>query len=117
MFRSIALGFADLADTNVLGILLQALAVTLLIFVALAGLALWLLSGSDPCSGLGLGPCPLDTASSGITAILLVLLAVWFLFPAVAIAVIMTFPDRIARAVEERHYPVAAREARPIGVV
>jgi CysZ protein len=117
MFRSIALGFADLADTKVLGILLQALAITVLIFAGLAGMAGWLLSGTDPCSGFGLGSCPLDTGSSGITAVLLVLLAGWFLFPAVAIAVITTFTDRIARAVEERHYPVATRNARPIGVV
>ena len=30
--------------------------------------------------------------------------------------VITTFTDRISRAVEERHYPEAAREARPIGL-
>jgi hypothetical protein len=117
MFRSIALGFSDLADRRVLGILLQALAVTLLIFAALAGLAWWLLSGVDPCSAVGVGSCLLDTGSSGVGAILLVLLAGWFLFPAVAIAVITAFTDRIARAVEERHYPIAARGARPIGVI
>jgi uncharacterized protein involved in cysteine biosynthesis len=117
MFRSIALGFADLADKRVLGILLQALAITLLIFAAFAGLAVWLLNGSDPCSGVGMGSCPLNTASGGLSAILLVLFASWFLFPAVAIAVVTTFSDRIARAVEERHYPVAAREARRIGVL
>lgn len=117
MFRSIALGFADLADRRVLGILLQALAVTLLVFVALAGLALWLLSGIDPCSRVGMGSCPLDRGSSSVGAILLVMLVGWFLFPAVAVAVIMTLTDRIARAVEERHYPIAAREARPIGMI
>lgn len=117
MFRSIALGFADLADTKILGILLQALAITVLIFAGLAGLVVWLLSGTDPCSGFGLGSCPLDAGSSGMTAALLVLLAGWFLFPAVAIVVITTFTDRIARAVEERHYPIAARNARPIGAV
>src|SRR4051812_36319604 len=117
MFRSIALGFADLADTRVLGILLQALGATLLIFAALAALAMWLLSGSNPCSVVGMGSCPLDPGSSGITAVLLVLLAAWFLFPAVAIGVVMMFTDRIARAVEGRHYPAAARKARPIGLV
>ena len=117
MFRSIALGFADLAGTKILGILLQALGVALLIFAALGGLAVWLLSGSDPCSAVGVGSCPLDIGSSGITTVLLVLLAGWFLFPAVAIAVLTMFSDRIARAVEERHYPIAIRKARPIGVV
>ena len=117
MFRSIALGFADLADTKIIGILLQALAITVLIFAGLAGLVVWLLSGTDPCSALGLGSCPLDAGSSSMTAALLVLLAGWFLFPAVAIVVTTTFTDRIARAVEERHYPIAARNARPIGVI
>ena len=117
MFRSLALAFSDLADRKVLWILLEALAVGLFIFAALAGLALWLLSGSDPCTGVGMGSCPLDPISSGITAVLLVLLAGWFLFPAVVIAVMTTFTDRIARAVEERHYPIAVRKARPIGVV
>jgi CysZ protein len=117
MFRSIALGFADLADRRVLAILVQALVVTLLIFAAIAGLSLWLLSGIDPCSWVGAGSCPLDAGSSGVGAIVIVLLAGWFLFPAVAIGVITTFTDRIARTVEERHYPIAARKARPIGLV
>ena len=116
MFRAIALGLSDLADSRVLRILLQPLGVTLLIFATLAGLAFWLLSGADPCSAVGMESCPLDPGSSGLGAVMLVLLAGWFLFPAVAIAVITTFTDRIARAVEERHYPVAARQARPIGV-
>jgi uncharacterized protein involved in cysteine biosynthesis len=117
MFRAISLGFADLADRRVFGIFLQALALSLLIFAALAALAMWLLAGADPCSGLGIGSCPLDTGSSGLGAIALVLLAGWFLFPAVAIAVTTMFAERIARAVEERHYPMAAREAQPIGLV
>lgn len=46
---------------------------------------------------------------------MLVLLAAWFLFPPVAIAVTTAFTDRIARAVEESHYPLAASEARQMG--
>lgn len=115
MFRAIALGFADLGHKRVLGILLQALAITVVVFVALAGISLWLLLGADPCAALGMESCPLDATSGGLGAILFILLAGWFLFPAVAIAVITAFTDRIARAVEERHYPIAARDARAIG--
>jgi uncharacterized protein involved in cysteine biosynthesis len=79
-------------------------------------LLFWLLSGADPCSLGGMGQCPLNTGSSALGAILLTLLAAWFLFPAVAIVVIAAFTDRIAAAVEERHYPDAARAARPIGI-
>ena len=116
MLRAIGLAIGDLTDSRVMAILLQALAVSLLVFVAIAVLLFWLLSGADPCSAAGLGSCELDNGSGGVGAVLLTLLAAWFLFPAVAIMVITTFTDRISRAVEERHYPEAAREARPIGL-
>jgi uncharacterized protein involved in cysteine biosynthesis len=116
MLRAIGLALSDLADRRILGIMLQALGVALLIFAALAGLLFWLLAGADPCSLVGIDSCPLDAGSSALSAIGMTLLGAWFLFPAVAIAVIATFTDRIAAAVEERHYPEAAREARPIGI-
>ena len=116
MLRIIGLAVADLADRRILAIMLQSLAVALLIFVVLGFLVFWLLSGADPCDPIGLGSCPLDTGNSGIGAIVLTLLAAWLLFPAVAIGVLTTFTDRIAKAVEERHYPESAVEARPIGI-
>lgn len=116
MFRAIGLALTDLGDRQILTIMLQALALALLIFAALAGLLFWLLSGSDPCSFAGLGSCELGTSGGALGAILLTLVAAWLLFPAVAIGVIATFTDRIARAVEKRHYPEAAAEARNIGV-
>src|SRR4051794_28962636 len=117
MLRIIGLALSDLANPRVLAIMLQALAIALLIFAALAGLLFWLLSKSDPCSLIGMGSCELDAGYSGLGAVMITLVAAWFLFPAVAIAVITTFTDQIARAVEERHYPDAARAARPIGIV
>ena len=60
MFRIIALAVSDLADRRVLTIMLQALAVTLILFVALGGLLFWLLSGSDPCSLVGIDTCPME---------------------------------------------------------
>lgn len=94
----------------------QSLGIAVLVFVGLGALDFWLLTGSDPCDLSGLGSCPLDTGSSSFGAILLTLLAAWLLFPAVAIAVLTTFTDRIAKSVEERHYPDSAAEARPIGI-
>lgn len=116
MLRVIGLALIDLTDRRVTAILIEALAVTLLIFVAIAALLFWLLSGSDPCSAVGISACELGPKGSGAGAILLTLLAAWFLFPAVAITVIAAFTDRISRAVEERHYPEAARAARKIGM-
>jgi CysZ protein len=116
MLRTIGLALTDLGDRRILAIMLQALGLALLVFVLLGGSMFWLLAGSDPCSLAGMGTCWLDTDSSALGAVALTLLGVWFLFPAVAIAVIATFTDRIAAAVEQRHYPDAARESRPIGI-
>jgi CysZ protein len=116
MLRAIGLALSDLTDSRIIAILLQALAATLLVFVAIAALLFWLLAGSDPCSTAGLGSCELGTGSGGLGALLLTFLAGWFLFPAIAIMVVTTFTDRISRAVEERHYPEAARQAQPLGI-
>lgn len=117
MFRALGLAFADLGNRRVLGIMLQALLLALVIFVIVAALLFWLLSGADPCAMIGLDSCPLDAGSGGIGAIVLTLLAAWFLFPAVALTAVMTFTDRIGRVIEKEHYPEAARRAKPIGIV
>ena len=116
MLRAIGLAMTDLGDRRILAIMLQAMLIALVIFALIGGLLFWLLKGADPCSLVGMDTCPLDAGSSAIGAIGLTLVGAWFLFPAVAIAVIATFSDRIAAAVEQRHYPAAAREARRIGV-
>ena len=116
MLRAIGLAVADLGNRRVLAIVLQSLGIALLIFAGLAAAAAWFLSGSDPCGAVGLDSCPLDAGSGTLTALLLTLLAAWFLFPAVALTVIMTFADRIGRTIEEIHYPAAAQSARPIGI-
>lgn len=116
MIRAIGLAAADLGAWCILRIMLQAIAVSLLIFVVLAGLFMWLLAGSDPCDLVGVSSCPLGAGGGAIGAIAVTLLAGWFLFPAVAIAVMTSFTDRIAGAVEKRHYPRAAERARPLGL-
>ena len=116
MLRALGLAVSDLGSPRILVLMAQALAITLLVFVLLGALLFWLLPGADPCAVAGLDNCPLDAATGGLGATLLTLLALGFLFPAVAIAVVTTFTDRFARAVEERHYPAAAAEARAIGI-
>jgi CysZ protein len=117
MFRIIGLALSDLSNPRVLGIMLQALLIALLIFAGLAGIVFWLLAGADPCDAFGISSCRLDAGLGGLGALTISLLAAWFLLPAVAIAVITTFTDRIARAVEQRHYPDAAKEAQAIGLI
>jgi uncharacterized protein involved in cysteine biosynthesis len=48
---------------------------------------------------------------------LLTALAIWLLFPAVALGVISAYSDQIIAAVEARHYPVALEIARPMGAI
>lgn len=114
MIRALGLAIADLASPRVLAIMLEATAISLVIFVIFAGLLVWLLAGTDPCAMLGVSSCELGIGSGFLGAIVITLIAAWFLFPAVAIAVITTFGERIAAAIEERHYPQAAQRARRI---
>lgn len=115
MMLALGRAVADLGNRRVLAIMLQALVVSIFVFVVLGGLLVWLLTGFDVCSRAGLGTCRMGAGDSIVGAAALTLLGAWFLFPAVAIAVMTGFADRIGGAVETLHYPDAAKRARPIG--
>jgi uncharacterized protein involved in cysteine biosynthesis len=116
MLTAFARAFRDLADPAVRRVLAKSLAVTILLFIAAAVLAGWLLTGTNPC---GLGPldyqCTLAPGAGGLAAALLAFVGFWFLFPAIAIAVIGVFADEVVEAVERRHYPHAAGGDVPFG--
>lgn len=116
MIRAIGLAVSDLGSRRVLAIMLQAILISLVIFIAIAAVLIWLLSGADPCAIVDVSSCPLGFGGGAIGAAAITFLAIWFLFPAVAIAVITGFSEGIASAVEERHYPAAAGTARRIGL-
>lgn len=116
MIRAFTLALGDLGDRRIIGILLRSLILTLLIFAVGGVAAAWLLDGADPCDWIGLDSCPFDASASGWSAFLLMLLGIWFLFPAIALGVISGYVDRIAAAIETRHYPQAAARARPLGI-
>ena len=116
MVRALLLAVTDLGRGRILRIMLQAIAISSLIFILVAGIFVWLLRGADPCILAGLGTCRIGIGGSTIGAIILTLLAAWFLFPAVALTVIATFTDRIAAAVEQQHYPKAAQSAERVGL-
>jgi CysZ protein len=116
MIRAFTLALGDLADRRIIGILLRSLIITLLIFAVSGIAAAWLLDGADPCDWIGLDSCPLDAPASGWSALLLMLLGVWFLFPAIALGVISGYVDRIAAAIEARHYSDVSASARPLGI-
>jgi len=116
MIRAFTLAIGDLGDRRIIGILLRSVMITLMIFAAMGVAVAWAMNGADPCDWVGLDSCPLDASDSGWSALLLVLLGIWFLFPAIALGVISGYVDRIAAAIEARHYPEASASARPLGI-
>jgi CysZ protein len=116
MIRAFILALGDLSDRRILAILFQALAITAVIFLLVGALLAWLLTGADPCAWVGAGSCPLGGLAGGAGAIAMTVVGAWLLFPGVAIGVVTCFADRIAAAVELRHYPDAAATARPVGI-
>lgn len=114
MIESLFLSLSDLSDRRIIGILIRSMLVTLLIFAALAALTGWALVGVDPCAWFD-DSCPLGVAGGGFGAVMLTLLAGWFLFPAIAIAVLCAYIDRVVAIVEARHYPHNAATARSPG--
>lgn len=118
MLRLLPLALGDLADSRILALLFRSLVVTLLIFVAIGALLGWALIGTDPCAAIAYGEieCSFDPTLSTLGAIAITLLAIWFLFPAVALGVMCAYVDRIAAIVETRHYPRAAARARPAAI-
>ncbi len=90
-------------------VLAKTIAITVAVFVAL-GVALyyaltWIGTGFSWSTG-GLA----EAAAAAIIAIA----AGWLLFRVVALAVLQLFADEIVAAVEARHYPAAAAQARPL---
>ncbi len=97
----------QLGDRAVAAVLVKSIALTLVVFLLLGlGLYFALVEVSAWYA--------VDTAWAGVAAVLLVPLAMWFLFRVVALAVLQFFADEIVAAVEARHYPALADCAQPL---
>lgn len=107
MIRAFLLSIGQLGDRAILGVLAKSLGLTLAIFAA-AGAATWY--GID----MALAGWAWHGALAGAAATVIVVLALWLLFRAVAVAVIGIFADDVVEAVERRHYPAALATARPV---
>lgn len=110
MIRALMLSLGQIGDVAILRVLAKSLLVTVLV-LAVAGSAA-VLFADDAMAWLG-------WQDGGIAAQLVIALAAiaaaWLLFRAVAVPVMSLFADDIVAAVEARHYPDAARDARPVG--
>lgn len=111
MFRALALSIGQLGDPVIRRVLARSLALTLAIFAGL-GLGVWW--GTRAALAAWAGGHSGGIAS--VVALLIVVLALWLLFRAVAILVIGIFADDVVEAVEAKHYPAALSSARPVAL-
>lgn len=103
MLRTLPLILAQLPDPRIVRVLVRSLALTLLLFACLWWGLDALLTGIDTSGWPGWLRQGYDAGDDWL-ALPVVLLALFFLFPAVATAVIGLFLDDVVAAVEDRHY-------------
>lgn len=106
---------AQIGDRAVVAVVIKSIALTLAVF-ALAGAGLYaalaaLFRSDTVAAFLPEGYAP---AAQALAAVVLGLAAFWLLFRMVALAVLQFFADEVVAAVEARHYPARAAEARPL---
>lgn len=112
MFGYLARSIRQLADPRLSGVMLFGVLGALVIFAGLWAITWWALTTIDPTSIWGLGTVigwfgdAFDwVAGIAFTGALLVV--TFLMFPAVVTIVVGFFLDRVAEAVEARHYPDA----------
>ncbi len=106
---ALARSIAQLTDPAIVRVLAKTMAITLGIFLCAGGVVLYALYGW--LSSLGTGS---SAELSAFAAVALTVLAGWFAFRIVALAVLQFFADEVVLAVERRHYPSAAANARAL---
>lgn len=114
IFSSLALALGQLADPRVLRVLLKSLAVSLVLFVAVATVGWFGLDWGLSRAGLTDGQFAGAADLRGIAAFLLTLAGLWLTWRIVAMLVIQFFAEDVVHAVEARHYPHAASAARTL---
>ncbi len=107
--RALALSIGQLGDPAILRVLFKSALITLAVFIALGwGMSLgfeYALEWAGLEDGSRIGP---------LLAALATIIGAWLLFRIVAIFVIQFFADEVVRAVEARHYPDDAANARAL---
>ena len=104
---ALAKAFGQLVDRAVVAVLAKTVTLTLALFGAMgAGLYLALAAAGERYG--------VDERWAGLAAVLLVPVAMWLLFRIVALAVLQFFADEVVAAVEARHYPALAAQAKAL---
>lgn len=105
----------QLGDRAVVAVLVKSIALTVAIFVALgAGLYAALAQVSQSAWLATFLPESLAGPAAVLVSLIVSLAGFWLLFRAVALVVLQFFADDVVAAVEVRHYPALARQARPL---
>jgi len=110
MLSAFARAFAQLSDPAVRRLLAVCLGGALLVFLALFAVVGWALGQTV------LFDSPWVEGFVDVMGALAALVLTWLLFPAVASGLVGLVLDRVAEAVETRHYP-GLPAARPVGFV
>lgn len=108
--RALALAIGQLGDRAILAVLGKTALATLALFAAF-GMGLYAMLTA-------LLPADFAAGASGLSAlaaVIVTLVAGWFLFRVVALFVLQFFGEDVVRAVERRHYPDAAHSHRALG--
>jgi uncharacterized protein involved in cysteine biosynthesis len=114
VLTSLALAFRQLADGRVLAILAKSIAVTLGLFVILGWIGWHSLDWALDWVGLGDSLFWGAESARGIASLALTLIGGWLLWRILAMAVIQFYASDVVKAVERRHYPEDAENARDL---
>jgi uncharacterized protein involved in cysteine biosynthesis len=114
---ALLLALGQMADPRMLRLLAKTVVVALAIFAVLGTLGWFALDWAFSRSGLEDGSFTGAGGLRGAASLLLVLIGGWLLWRIIAMAVIGFYADEVVMAVEARHYPQAAAQARdlPLG--
>jgi CysZ protein len=104
---AIVKALGQLGDRAVVAVAVKSIAITLVLFAGLGVGLYFALAEAAARYGVGEG-------WAGVAAVLLVPVAAWLLFRVVALAVLQFFADEIVAAVEAKHYPALAAQARAL---
>lgn len=114
VLSSLARALNQLTDPAIWRVIVKSVLITLLIFagigVGLYFAMVWLFAASGWSDAAQSGGGFTEAVLAGLIAVI----AFWFLFRVVALAVLQFFADEVVLAVEQRHYPRAAANARPL---
>lgn len=114
VLQALAHAFGQLGDPAILKIVVRSVLVTLLILAAMSaavyGGLIWLLSAMGLTGGADSAVSWLDE----VLAVLITVLAWWFLARVIAVAVLQFFADQVVMAVEARYYAEEATKARKL---